>query len=207
MVTKQTSSIAAAKEASAAEISKLLAGFENQRRNVSEELAALYKARASGQTVDVIPPPADVESRKLAAQLMNGNAPPDFLQNFPERTREAQLTLERSALGLCIETLQNNYRKATAIEAAAWRVANIAHWKNLWRSALLTRARLKSLQKQIVAMGKEAKFAELPLAGWSAMLLEENPMIAFDRCINEAIAAGIIDARELKKQEALDAKD
>ena len=191
--------------ATSAEISRLIAEYESKRRAVVAEQASLYEARVSGQSLDAVPPPVEVEARKLAATMLNGHAPADFLKSFPTRSREAQLELEKVAIGIVIDTLQKDSLKVRAAEAVAWRATNLDQWKNLWRSALLTRASLKSLQKQICAMGKEAKFAELPLAGWGPMLLEENRLMAFDRAINEAVAAGIVSAREMK--EATDAND
>jgi hypothetical protein len=191
--------------ATSAEISRLIADFETKKRAVVTEQAALYKARVSGQSLDTVPPPALAEARKLAATMLNGHAPADFLQQFPTRSREAQLELEKEAIGIVIDTLQKDTLKARAAEAVAWRAAHIDQWRDLWRDALLTRATLKGYQAQIAAMAKEASFAEMPLAGWGPMLLEENRLIAFDRCLNEAIASGIIDARELR--EATDVED
>ena len=74
--------------ATSAEISRLIGEFEGKRRAVITEQAALYKARVSGQSLDAVPTPAVAEARKLAATMLNGHAPADFLQSFaPEMPR------------------------------------------------------------------------------------------------------------------------
>jgi hypothetical protein len=131
----------------ARQISEMIGRLNARRAEVTAELADIFKSRAAGGRIEILPPEDVRKARALAVQLLGGNAPAS-LTDAPLRTREQTLELEKAAIDIAIEILQRDHVRARAVEAVAWGQKHAVEWKDLCRQIVLGAHRLQALERR-----------------------------------------------------------
>lgn len=134
-----------------AEIARLTADYERQRRAATEELAGIFASRQAGQPEPAPLSDGDRAARDMARTMLNGWAPADFAMPSPA-SPEQQLIVRRDAIDLVLGALRSKEAAALAEEGAIWLIAHGSEWRELCRDILLTADRLRALEAKAVAM-------------------------------------------------------
>jgi hypothetical protein len=194
-------------ELTVAEIGRLVGEYYRQRRERTEQLAALFSAAEAGQPEERPRTDRAEEARSRALQMLNGFAPAD-LKHAPPISRKQELEIEVEAIDIVLSALSQKELVARAAEAAEFALEHGAEWEALCRDIILTATRLGALERQAIEWRQKlgpAVPATLPMArfigtGRSIVgaLWASDPLY---RPREAALQEKIVTAKEIKAAE------
>jgi hypothetical protein len=184
-----------------AQISRLRAEYAAERRAAIAEMVVIEQRRHAGQPE---PPPLSDHAkaaRERAAEIINGHAPPGFLQKLlGPASREQELRIQIDAYGLVLDALAQKETVQLAVEAVEWEQRHLPEWRSLCHDIIATALLLRSLEQRAAELKHDRGMFGLPLdafiGGKSVVGVrwETDPLASVTKA---AADAGIITREEI----------
>jgi len=189
------------------EVQRQQRDYGEKRRVITEELAAIFAARAKGETPAPVFSDREKSVRERMRGMLNGHAPEALKAAIPALDRENELLIERDAIDGILTLLTRSEIPARAAAAVAWVETHEKEWRELAREIVLTAFRLAALEARAESMSREIPdcvpgLALVQFVGFGHSFLANPNLIDSDSSLGlraVALKEGIVTTSEIKK--------